>query len=179
MANPAQTCTKCGQTFSPAQMEMTENGLRCFRCSQTAAIAQHERNRAEAIRSHNKTVVAFNIFRFWELEFHCSECNTELDDGQAFFSISRPPARIVCEKCGATYAPSFWNRARWCWGSILKLGFPIVVAIRYQSLKAAIATGSSEVLFQLFISYVIAFGAAVVLAIPAAFATGGKQPAPR
>jgi hypothetical protein len=160
-------------------MEITEDGPRCFRCSQAAAIAQHEHNRAEAIRSHNKTVIAMGGFKFWNLEFRCTECNTRLQGAPGIFSISPPPSQIRCEKCGAAYSLDFWQRARWWSSSMLKSGFPIVVAIRYQSLRAAISTGSGgEIAATLLLSFGIALGAAIVLAIPAALATGARS-APR
>lgn len=163
-------------------MDITESGPRCFRCSQTAAIAQHEHNRTEAIRSHNKAVGAFAFlsFRFWSLEFHCSECDEELDTGPGIFSISRPPAQIRCEKCGGAHAVDFWHRARWWASSLFKVCLPIIVAIRYRSLRAAIATGSgSEIATTLFFDVAIACIAGIVLAIPAAFVPGDKQAAPR
>jgi hypothetical protein len=160
-------------------MEITEVGNRCFRCSQAAAIAQHERNRAEAIRSHNKTVIAFGGFRFWRLKFHCTECNTELDAAPGLLAISRPPPEIGCEKCGAAYKLDFWQRARWWSSSLFKVCFPVAVALRYRSLGAAIASRSTaEILTTLLFDLVIASLAAVVLAIPAGLASGGK-PAPR
>ena len=161
-------------------MDLTENGYRCFRCSQAAAIAQHERNRAEALRSHNKTVVAFSGFRFWNLTFHCTHCNTELDSRPGLLTISRPPAEIRCEKCDAAYKVDFWQRAQWWSSSLLKLAFPIVVAIRYGRLRAAISAGSGkEIAMTLFFDLVIATIAALVLAVPTAIASSGRQTAPR
>jgi hypothetical protein len=172
-----QTCIRCGQSYAPAQMEMTEDGPRCFRCSQAAAIAQHHANSAEQLESHNRTVTVMSGFQFWHLEFRCTHCSEKLAGAPGPFSVSLPPATIACQKCGRAFTPTFWHRARWMSSLILKVAFLVVVGVRHGALRDALPNGAAAIAGDLLLSFGIALGVAIVLAIPAALVTGSKPPA--
>jgi hypothetical protein len=158
-------------------MEITADGYRCFRCSQAAAIDQHHANVKEQLASHNRSVIAMGGFRFWNLEFHCTHCNEEIDGSPRLFSVKLPPARIACGKCGQEFGVTFWHGARWIYSVVAKLAFLAVVAIRYADLRAAIPKGAADILAQVAMSFGIALAIATVLTIPVALVTGRKKPA--
>jgi hypothetical protein len=158
-------------------MAMTEAGPRCFRCSQATAIAQHHANAAAQLEGHDRTVIATGGFELWHLEFRCTHCNEKLAGAPGLFSVSLPPASLACQKCGRTFVPTFWHRARWMSSLILKVVFLVVVGVRHEALREAIARGGVAIAGDLLLSFGIALGAAIVLAIPAALVTGRKPTA--
>jgi DNA-directed RNA polymerase subunit RPC12/RpoP len=158
-------------------MEITADGARCFRCSQAAAIDQHNANSAAQLEGHNRTVVAMSGWQFWNVEFHCAQCNTELDGAPGLFSLSLPPPTIACPKCGRAFVLTFWHRARWLSSVILRVGFLVVLAIRHQALRDALPR-AVDVAVQLLLSFGIALGIAVVLTLPAVLLMRRRPPAP-
>jgi len=178
MANPGtENCVRCGQPYPSAQMEITADGYRCFRCSQAAAIDQHNANIAAQLESHNRSVLVMGGFKFWNLEFHCTHCNAELPGAPGVFSFSLPPAAIACAKCGRGFTLTFWHRARWLYSVVAKLAFVVVVALRYQALRDAIPKGGVEIAGQLLFDFAAALILATVLTIPIVLLTGRKKPA--
>ena len=178
MANPStETCVRCGQPYASAQMEITADGYRCFRCSQAAAIDQHNANIAAQLESHNRGVIVMGGFKFWNLEFHCTHCNAELAGAPGLFSVSLPPAEIACQKCGRAFTLTFWYRARWLYSVVAKLAFIVIVALRYKPLRDAIPKGGVEIAGQLLFDFAGALILAMVLTIPVVLLTGRKKPA--
>jgi hypothetical protein len=164
-----QPCKVCGTVFPVNRMDLLEDGYRCFRCSQKAEIQASEVERAHAIDSHNRTVLAFSGLRFWRLEFHCSECNQELPRGPGVFSVARPPVSLRCGKCGATMALSLTQRASWMFSIIFRLAFVAVAIARWSSFPRAFAAGTAVAVIEaVLVPLVIGFVAAIVLAVPAA-----------
>ena len=171
-----QTCVRCGQGYSSAQMEITEDGPRCFRCSQAAAIDQHHANSAAQLESHNRAVIMMGGFKFWSLEFHCTGCDAEVDGSPGPFGIALPPETIACEKCGRAFVLSFWHRARWLYSVIAKLAFLVVLAVRWRDVRDAMPRGWAVVVAEVALSFGIAMGVAIVLTIPVVLATRRKKP---
>jgi hypothetical protein len=171
----SETCVRCGQAHGSAQMEITADGPRCFRCSQAAAIDQHNANTAAQLESHNRTVAAMSGGQFWSLEFHCAQCNTELDGAPGLFSVSLPPPTIACPKCGRAFVVTFWHRARWLSSVILKVAFLVVLAVRHQALRDALPK-AVDVAVQLLLSFGISLGIAILLTIPVVLVLGRRPP---
>ena len=169
---------RCGQPYPSAQMEITADGPRCFRCSQAAAIDQANANIAAQLESHNRSVIMMGGFKFWNLEFHCTHCNTEIPGAPGLFSVSLPPASLACAKCGRNFTLTFWHRARWLYSVVAKLAFVVVVALRYQPLRDAISKGGGvEIAGQVLFDFAGALILAMVLTIPVVLLTGRKKPA--